>query len=289
MKARGKLTSGYHVVCLLDVLGQKERLAEWGEPPIDGREEAAHLQALKNTVGVVIGFQKAFEGYFEQVDLCTMPKQFAGLDDDQRERYRRFKECHLNIQQFSDTFVFYAPIPNAHGDVSVVPLSRMIGACCIGMLLSLAARRPVRGGLAIGMGMELAERTFYGPALVEAHCLESKVAQYPRIALSPQVDEFLNVVRDSTKVGWVADWMRKLAGVCSSMLDTDRDGRRVVDYMGEAMRRSLPVDAKSRQAFRLAYDFACTEAERFRREGNLKLADRYNKLRQYMETRGAGQ
>ena len=274
-----KFLVGYHVVCLLDVLGQKDRLAGWSELPIEGGLTETDLQALKKTAGVVLGLQSAFERYFEEVGRCTMPKRYAGLDDRERERYHRFRESHLSIQQFSDTFVFYAPIPNDHGDVSLIPLHRMIGACCVAMLASLAAGTPVRGALAIGAGMELAKGNFYGPALAEAHCLESEVAQYPRVVVSPHVHEFLKTVQGSASGGWVAERMR------SSMLGIDRDGHRIVDYMGESVYRPLSSSLVSSQTVRLAFEFACAEADRFRAENNQKLAERYNSLRCYMESR----
>jgi hypothetical protein len=286
MNNRESFVLGYHVVCLLDILGQKERLARWGEPSVEGGGlTAAYRQALKDTVGVVLGWQKRFETFFDQFVECKIPEQYARLDENQRELYRRYKECRLAVQQFSDTFVFYAPVTNDHGDVSVTPLYRMIGACATAMLASLALRTPVRGALTVGVGMELPERSFYGPALAEAHYLESRVAQYPRIVVSPYVDDFLNNVRGSSKGGRLDDMMRQLAMVCSSMLVTDHDGQRIVDYMGEGVSKLPAFRAASCDFVRLAYEFTCTEAERFRAEGNQKLAERYDNLRRYMQPR----
>ncbi|MHC4066258.1 MAG: hypothetical protein ACYSUI_17415, partial [Planctomycetota bacterium] len=167
MTQRGEFALAYHAVCLIDVLGQKDNLAGWGDLPADGQLSQKHVQALKNTVGVVLDFQEHFESYFREVGQCAMPDLLAALPPDKQELYWRITECALGIQQFTDTFVFYAPLRTAHGDVSVAPVYRMLGACCLAMQLSLAARTPVRGAITIGAGMELGERNFYGPALAE--------------------------------------------------------------------------------------------------------------------------
>ena len=285
MTHRKEFTVAYHAVCLIDVLGQKDNLAAWGDLPVDGQLLPKQVQALKKTSGTVLQLREWFEDFFHHAAQCTMPDLLDALPQDKQRMYLRIKECTLNIQQFSDTFVFYAPLPTAHGDVTVVPLYRMLGACCLAMQLSLAARMPVRGAITIGAGMELDERNFYGPALAEVHHLESEVAQYPRIVVAAQVKRFLAKAKASRDDSILAQSMRQTAGVCESFLCDDTDGYQIVDFVGQGVRRVTGSDSDMRSVAQRAHAFVHGEYERFQSEGNEKLQERYARLMRYMEQR----
>jgi len=60
-------------------------------------------------------------------------------------------------------------------DITVIPLYQMLVACCWAMPIFLACKIPLRGSICVGDGLAIAENTFYGPALSEAHALESEV------------------------------------------------------------------------------------------------------------------
>ena len=79
--------------------------------------------------------------------------------------------------------------------------------------------------------------------------------------------------------------MRDVAAQCCCMLATDDDGRQIVDYLGDGVRKLLANDTHTCQAVRSAHNFACAEAERFRQKGDTELAKRYDKLRRYIEPR----
>jgi hypothetical protein len=287
MNQPDSLALGYYVVCLIDVLGQKETLAQWRELPIDGRLAPEHVQGLRKTVGAVLELQRLFKGFFAHVARCTMPEVYAQVSAEQREQYDRFKDCRLGIQQFSDTFVFYAPVLNAHGDVSAIGPYRMLGACAMAMLVSLAGRTPIRGAITIGLATELSEGNLYGPALAEAHHLECEVAKYPRVVVSPTISRFLNDVRLNENGGRVQHLMRKMAVDCLPMIATDDDGHEIVDFAGDTVRQAVSTGAVRRLAIRKAFDFACAETKRFGKAGNMKLAERYQRLQRYMAPRMA--
>lgn len=276
---------GYHVVCLIDVLGQKQKLAKWATLPEGGQITPEFTQALKQTVGLVLAFREGFINFFEQAAQCTMPHRFAALSNEMRERYRRSRECRVRVERFSDTFVFSAQIPNTYGDASITPLYRLLAASCMAMLWSLAAKIPVRGAVAVGAGAELEDRSFYGPALAEAHSLESEIAGYPRVVVSSTVLEFLTEGLVYSTDREVAQFMHQMANTCRSFICQDTDGRSIVDFLGKGLHELLPPDTPVVTTVKTAYDFVRSEASRFHADGNPKLADRYRLLQQYIESR----
>lgn len=178
----------YYVMCLIDILGQKKHLQRWAMLPSDGKPSDEFVEALKRTVGTVLSFREMFEGFFSR--FGRPPQQAAMLDRlplTQQEQFMRIRESRpLPTQQFSDTFVFYAPLTNSHGDVSGATFFQMLTAAASAVLYGLATKAPIRGAITVGAGMEISAGNFYGPALAEAHSLESEVAEYPRVVLSEE-------------------------------------------------------------------------------------------------------
>jgi hypothetical protein len=50
---------------------------------------------------------------------------------------------------------------------------------------------PIRGGIELGLAMDIDNDDIYGPALARAYTLESKVAQYPRIVIGEELILYL--------------------------------------------------------------------------------------------------
>ena len=154
------------------------------------------------------------------------------------------------------------------------------------MIVSLAGKVPSRGAVSIGTGMELETGSFYGPALAEAHRLESKVADYPRIVVSAETAEFAKGGGGFSSHGAIETIMNSLAATCRSLLCVDTDGQVIVDYLGEGMHSVLDGATPDMiQAIEAAYPFVCAEAVRFAEAKDAKHAERYAALRGYVESR----
>ena len=273
---------GYHVVCLIDVLGQKQKLEKWNTIPEGGKPTPEFIQAIKRTVGTVLGYREHYLAFFEQVGSETLPKTFDALPKDWVEKYRRAKNCRVHVERHSDSFVFSSQITNPQGDASTDAAYRILCACCMAMVISLAAKIPVRGAVTVGMGAVLEDGGFYGPALAEAHFIESEVCGYPRIVVSPTVLEFLISGRAYSQDLEVEKIMRLFAKISRPFICEDTDGRFIVDYLGNGFRQ---VDSSITELVGKAYDFARSEEISFGANGDQKLADRYRLLRQYVESR----
>jgi hypothetical protein len=276
---------GYHVVCLIDVLGQKEKLARWADLPYQGEITPEFREALTQTAGTVLAFREQFMGFFKMLDQISFADKLSGSPDAEQEQYHRCKDCTVNVQRFADTIVFSSLVPNAFRDASVTPLYRVLAACCYAMLWSLAARTPVRGGLSIGTGGELEDGGFYGPAAVEAYRLESVIAGHPRVVISDTVRQFLSEGWLYSKDPAIDMKMKTVAGLCRSLVGQDLDGKWIVDFLGQGMRELLGARTPLVSAVKMAYEFVRSESMRLRRDGDTKLAPRYAALQQYMDSR----
>lgn len=278
---------GHYVLCFIDILGQQAGLARWAELPDDLKPSPDFIEAMKKTVGSVLVFRDIFQSLFDTFSKSTIPQALIdALPAEKQALYTRYRHCILTTQQFGDTFVFYAPIPNASGDVSMVAPFRMLVACCGAMIASLAGQVPIRGAVSVGVGTEIATQTLYGPVLAAAHHVESRVADYPRIVISQSAISFFKGNAGFSDDSQIDVLMKSLAAVCRSLLCRDQDGQVIVDYLGQGMRDLQGgVTPETLDAIEKAYRFVRSEATRFQDEGCEKLEVRYTKVLNYFHAR----
>ena len=192
----------------------------------------------------------------------------------------------MQLQRFADTFVFYEPIVNKCGDLSVLGLERIIGACCWAMIMLLGDKVPIRGAITIGSGAELEDRHFYGPALEKAYNIEREIADYPRIVVSEEVCQFLDKTPQFSSNPEIDQITKRLAKKISrSLISQDIDGQFIVDYLGDGVKELLPNNSQLISAINKAYEFVNLEFKRFECIKDKKHEERYRLLKEYMERR----
>lgn len=150
--------------------------------------------------------------------------------------------------------------------------------------LSLACKHPIRGGIDVGIGVQISEQEVYGAALERAYTLESRYAQYPRILIGEELVNYLHSISRASQSLAGARIGAIRARSALRMIFRDSDGRCALDFLGNEFRditsRSLPESTVQQ-----AYDFVCTEAMRWRTAGKQDLAERYGKLCTYFRSR----
>jgi len=275
----------FHVVCLIDVLGQKQKLAQWARPPDDKEAARAFAQSLDDTVHVLRTLRDTFVQWFEDKKKPKVPQRLAKSPGSLQARYSRLRRCDIRVERFSDTFVFSSPVLNEHGDTSVMPAMRMLMACHMAMILSLAGGVPLRGALTIGLVNVLPDKSIYGPALAEGHHLESEIAGYPRIVVSKGMRDFLATGQPRSRDSHIDGAMETLASTCRGCLSEDVDGQWIFDYLGDGAREAFGLFPGMPKVAEEALTFARSEGERFRQAGNSKLALRYHLLESYITCR----
>lgn len=282
MTTDDRIHIGYHVVCFLDVLGQREKLKQWPRS-LDAEGPSKEFMAtLKETAGTIRTYRHMYLDFFEQ--FSSRKTLSRRLSPGKQITAKRLMDCSVSSQQFSDSIVFYAPVTNAFGDVSKECFTRIVQASGALMLAGLAGGAPIRGGIDVGLGLEI-ESGFYGPALLDAYTLESTIAEYPRVVLSSNAVQFSRLSSGFSNDRAMERWFKELNKAQNSFVCKDSDGHTIVDFMGTGVHGLMSEHEDFPDVMAKAFDFVTGEQKRFEAKGDTKLAGRYSRLLEYMQPR----
>ena len=275
-------TYGYFLVAFVDILGQRAKLRELREIPTRSEDIEATLEILRDTAGAVFALRGAFQTFLRAY------QQPAGilenLPPDKQALAGELNRCTVIQRAFSDTVILTVPLGNT--DQHCTPMNgvhgALIGLC--GVFLSfLAAGKPFRAGVDVGLAIQLDSDELYGPVLERAYSLESTVAQHPRLVVGETLCEYLSEIEGQTPTSLQGSLAAKAAAECKKVVLSNPDGTKELDYLGPAVHRIIngPIYTNT---VREAYEFVVAECERWKRENNDKLASRFAKVRTYMES-----
>jgi hypothetical protein len=189
---QGDLTLSYYLVAFLDVLGQRESLRQITRLPRTPSEYIETTRLLRNTVGVVLGLRRAFQQYFESFANLKVPDS-AG-DAVLRVKIEEAIHSGTDFREFSDSFVISVPLKSEEEPLApaIRIYSALISACFL-MIVSFKGAHPIRGGIDVGLGMNIAPGEMYGRALERSHFLESCVAKHPRVLIGEELWQYLSL------------------------------------------------------------------------------------------------
>src|SRR5208282_4925267 len=71
--------------------------------------------------------------------------------------------------------------------VPIISVCSVLSAAAVVMLMSLANKHPLRGGIDVGLATDIGPQEIYGAALGSAYRLESEEAGYPRIVIGDEL------------------------------------------------------------------------------------------------------
>ncbi|TYB30583.1 MAG: hypothetical protein FXF47_08490 [Candidatus Mcinerneyibacterium aminivorans] len=265
-----------YLVGYFDVLGQKKKLKKLDLlPSNDPKKKEKVEKYIKETVKVVNGFQEDFI------------KKFKGLEENRDPILKRiFPDLKIDFQRFTDGIVAYSNMrldkhPN-HFDI----LYRFLYAACAQILIQLYHGHPIRGGIDIGLGMNVEKSGIYGSCVVHAYELESQVAGYPRIVIGNYLihylNDILNKIASTDKSKSIQRWAEK----CNKFIHKDKDGNYICHYLGEEFLSYFikeDEEVSENPLINKAYKFVKNEYEKFNQKNNQKLSKRYEKLKDYFE------
>lgn len=278
---------GWYVVAFLDLLGQQDALRKLTAFPNHEKQEE------------VDGFNQKVRGFLEP--LKALRKWFAdsinsfmeggintsALTPQDQELLRIIRSTPIFYRHFNDSVISYIPLRDDIGKIPCRALYGVLGATAITFLSCMAHGWPIRGGIELGLAMDIDRDEIYGPALSRAYTLESKVAQYPRIVIGEELVRYLKEIEglNTNITSSIYDRMNVRAAMKSlELLTEDCDGQMIVDYLGLSIRNVIrSTNPEIIQLVLQAYKFIIEECFRYR--GNSKLAFRYTLLRNYFESR----
>ncbi|MBI4910751.1 MAG: hypothetical protein HY820_44465 [Acidobacteria bacterium] len=269
---------GWYVVAFLDVLGQSQKLSQITSVPRTSDEIAAAAPLIRDTALYVIELRKFFRSCFEKFVART------GVLDDIRQELQTAVESStrsIRFQGFSDSFVFSLPLRERFPAIAI---SGTLAAASGAMCWSLSQKKPLRGGIDAGIGVNIAQGEIYGPVLNSAYRLECSAAKYPRILIGDELWKYLSLAAQDEAE---ADIYRKIeqrhAQHCMTWIQTDPDGLRSLDYL--SVLNELDHEFWD-QKVREAHSFILKQEREFL-AGNKDLASRYAQLRAYFQRRVA--
>jgi hypothetical protein len=272
---------GYYCLTFIDILNQKEALRKIHKLPDTEAEKEEFIAQWRETFGVVDTYRSSFDRFFElnsQPGRQNLPK----LDMEKTELMTRFLNYEIKKQLFSDTMIYYVSIMEHPDRLAITGIYTMLLACAGTFLVTLSDGLVCRVGIEAGLAGEFYKGEVYGPALYHAHRLESEVAKYPRIAVGAELLQYVEAELANPGQSLTDNYRRTMAQKCKNWVSHDADGVPILDYAGAAARNIFP---ESSELVDKALAFAEAELDKFKREGNDKLAERYSLLRNYLTTR----
>lgn len=285
-KPRKTFDVSYHVVAFIDLMGQQERLRRMGELPIseNSTDREQLINSLKETSGAVSAMRKNFNSYFETYKKRTL--DLKGLPKEKRLLIKELTNNPIRTNQFSDFVVAFLSLRTDKGaKMPIRGIYGMIGAAAATSLTSLAIGHPIRGGMDIGVSIELKYNEIYGASLARAYALESHVANYPRVVIGHELYDYLIQESKQPQIDELSTLSAISASRCLRMLAVDDDGYAFVDFIGAAIKEEMGDQGNWHELVEQAYSFVLSASDEFQKNNNSKIAFKYSLLRNYMESR----
>jgi hypothetical protein len=272
----------YYFIAFVDVLGQSNKLLNLTKLPITQNERDEAAAILHDTAYTVLSLRNGFRQFFKSRNKST--GILDSLPPDKRAIAEKMRRSEAIITGISDTTVIAIPLSNEDDHcLSISSIYSALYSVCAMFLGALVDQKPIRCGIDIGLGVPLSKREIYGPSLVKAYNLESRIASYPRIVVGDSLFEYLNFVQNLGSESIYAKFAKKTAGNCMELLTHDHDKIRIVDVIGKGVQSITGGIDKS--LVEKAYKFVVQSHDRHTNTGDAKLRARYGSLRSYFESK----
>jgi hypothetical protein len=273
---------GWHVVAFLDLLGQQDTLRKMTAlPNIENQEEVA---AFKHSIGELYRPLYALQTFFR---ASIKPFMEGSIDEtallsSERELLQQFRSTPIFYRHFSDSLIVHIPLRNDIGKFQCRAIYSVLAATASTFLSCMVNSWAIRGGIELGLAMDIEDGEIYGPALARAYNLESSVAQYPRIVIGEELIRYLQMVARYQAFTGEEKAQAGFAAKSLGLLAVDDDGRTFLDWLGSGIRTTFQQHT---ELVLSAYNFIIQESIKQKEDRNSKLGFRYTLLRNYVESR----
>ena len=274
-----ELDVGCYVIGVFDILGQSRQLLRLTDfPPGTDEEDLRVARNLKEAVDAVRLFRRLFQDHFHERGK-TLDEEASTRPEPQRTALRAALASSIVTWGLSDATVVAVPLmtgPTRDAAAAMRDVRRLLEAAAAAWLSSLAEDIPIRGGVEIGTAAQIGENEVYGPALVKAYRLESKVAKGPRIVVGEQLVATLESAHPAADPDF---WeVAESAQYCRSLLRKDTDERTILDVLGGSWLLPVGGGRRCHDLFAKAHDNARKQLVTHENEGCEKLVSRYKTL-----------
>ena len=277
---------GYYFVAFVDLLGQADALAQLGRIPKSREEVNAVFAGMTETGTIVRNVRNSFSRYFTMRGVSQ--ERLERVPPELRDEYRSISSLKAFQVGFSDSFVLSVPLqavvedPDPRGFArSVNDLwNALFGLSC----LSLAVLRqgiPVRAGADVGLGVEMFPNEVFGPALLNAHRLESQVAEYPRTAIGENLLAYLSMLEQLPQTVLLNEFTANRARDCRRFICAAPDDAWPMLHFLTPFVLASPGDFV--EGKRLAHEWVRGQIQKYAAARNGKLFRRYARLGRYFD------
>lgn len=276
---------GWHVVAILDLLGQQDALRNLTALP--NPDNQVEFEDFKRKIKEFYSPFYAIRHFFTK-SIQTYQEGSKGnkiLSDVEKDVLNKFRSTPIFIRHFSDSIIAHVPLNKDIGKFPCRAIYGVLTAAALTMVSCLSKGMALRGGIELGLAMHLDEDEIYGPALARAHTLESKIAVYPRIVIGEELLRYIQVVAEQPPIGGEERTNAGVAKKTLELLAIDDDGQVFLDYLGEHFRDQLQHLPISKEAIQRAYAFIVEQSIKHKKMRNSKLGFRYTLIRNYFESR----
>jgi hypothetical protein len=281
-KTRGPKHMAWYVVAFLDLLGQQDVLSKiTALPNVENQEEVAAFkqkvaELYKPLYGLETFFKASIKPFIEggRGETTFLPSE--------QEFLKQFRSTPVFYRHFSDSLIVHIPLSNDIGKFQCHAIYGVLAATAVTFLSCLVHSWTIRGGIELGLAMDIEEGEVYGPALARAYRLESRVAQYPRIVIGEELIRYLQMVAGQEAITAEERAHARVATRSLGLLAVDDDGCTFLDWLGSDIRSSFQ---KRAELVHTAYNFIIQESVKHKEARNSKLGFRYTLLRNYVESR----
>lgn len=272
---------GYHLVAFLDLLGQGDELDKIQSLPNNAAERAATIRVLQRTAGRVLDIRKAFDALFQELTKGATESFLSTLPAEQRARVASARKLRVSNRGVSDSFIVSVPLEerDQHPYTAAVGVFASLYGIAGIALTALAGGPPLRGGIDVGLAINLRPDEVYGPVLRCAYALESKKASYPRILIGPSLLDYLETFTARTPRDRLDDLAIVNVKVAQRLICFDpEDQLPMVHLVSPALFEIAPG---MKETEKTAREQSKLLLEQFRTSGDSIRAAKYERLEKY--------
>lgn len=275
----------YFATAFIDLLGQRAKLRRLTALPASPEDPRTHevRKLIYETIGVVRDLRDAYVGFLDT--FGEVSEEIKALPSPIREQIIEARKFDVKMVGLGDAVALSVGLGGSNTYVQATNgvLAVLMSTCGI-VIFSLAAGRPLRGGIDVGIGGLVEDNEAYGAGVLRAVELESRKAESPRIAVGGELNNYLNAIVAmpvNSKLDEIAVVYAKQA---TRLLFVDLDGQLCLDFMGAQVLESLG-QAIDPSEITKANHWVQAELEQLRKRGDQKLIRRYESLYRYVESR----
>lgn len=268
---------GFHCLACVDILGQSSKLRQLSPKPTNDPETR---KLVAETAFYVLKLRQLLRDCFEKAKAPTRITDL--LPEVIRKQLAQGRES-IRYRGFSDSFVMWVSFTSEEERLaSIIGVYSCMAACCLFQLSTLCYRQPIRGGIEVGLGINLSEDEIYGPVLERAHILEKEKADYPRIVVGDALWNFLEALENIPPSTEIDQNTQRLASQAKTLVTVDTDGVRMLDFLGRRISDLSTPDAR-KELFSLARDYINEQKQVALTKKDDKHRSRYDRLGSYFD------